>query len=179
MKTPELLLKIESTTSCCHADVAPPAPEWFEFRRPFLAAVLFLSALTVSHAQTLSIDWFTMDAGGGKSTGGVFSVIGTIGQPEANATAMSGGNFSLVGGFWSFLAVQTPGAPFLTMQLISTNTALISWPSPSPGFTLQQNADLNTTNWIAAPQSVSDNGARKFIIVTPPAGNRFYRLLKP
>ena len=52
-------------------------------------------------------------------------------------------------------------------------------PSPSTGFTLQQNADLRTTNWVTAPQAMTDNGTNKFIIVNPPVGNRFYRLFKP
>ena len=30
------------------------------------------------HAQSYSIDWFTIDGGGGTSTGGVYSVSGTI-----------------------------------------------------------------------------------------------------
>ena len=84
-----------------------------------------------------------------------------------------------VGGFWSLFAVQTPGAPRLTIRLTTTNTALVSWPLPSTGFTLQENADLRTTNWVAPPQTVFDNGTDKFIIVNPPAGNRFYRLFKP
>lgn len=138
-----------------------------------------LAAATSLQAQNFSIDWFTIDGGGGTSTGGVYSLSGTIGQPDANAPPMTGGNFSLTGGFWSLFAVQTPGAPLLTIRLTSTNTALVSWPSPSTGFTLQQNADLNTTNWVAAPQTVADNGTNKFIIVNPPAGNRFYRLFKP
>src|SRR6266581_9809772 len=92
-------------------------------------------------AQTYSIDWFTIDGGGGTSTGGVYSVSGTVGQPDAGT--MSGGNYSLTGGFWSLLSVvQTPGAPLLTITLTSTNTAVVSWPYPSPGFALQENANL-------------------------------------
>jgi hypothetical protein len=75
--------------------------------------------------------------------------------------------------------VQTPGAPLLTIRLTAANTAIISWPSFSPGFVLQQNADLNTPNWVTAPQSVSDNGTNKFILVNPLAGKHFYRLFKP
>jgi hypothetical protein len=130
------------------------------------------------HAQPFTIDWFTID-GGGTSTGGVFAVSGTVGQPDASAQPMTGGNFSLIGGFWALFPVQTPDAPLLTIRLTATNTALVLWPSPSIGFALQQNVDLNTTNWIAAPQSVTDNGTNKFIIVNPPTGNRFYRLFKP
>src|SRR5207237_460684 len=42
------------------------------------------------------------DGGGGTSTGGGYSLSGTIGQPDASSftSPMSGGNYSLVGGFW-------------------------------------------------------------------------------
>ncbi|MDQ6630360.1 MAG: hypothetical protein M3Y82_01210 [Verrucomicrobiota bacterium] len=130
-------------------------------------------------AQNYSIDRFTIDGGGGTSTGGVYSVSGTIGQPDANQQALTGGNFSLIGGFWSLVAVQTPGAPLLTITLTSTNTAVVSWPSPSTGFALQQNSDLNSANWTTPLETVTDNGTIRFIIVNPPTGNRFYRLIKP
>ena len=42
--------------------------------------ILSASVLTAS-AQTYSIDWFKIAGGGGTSTGGVYSVSGTIGQP--------------------------------------------------------------------------------------------------
>src|SRR5213083_183176 len=99
----------------------------------FVASVCFLQA------QSYSIDWFTIDGGGGTSTGGVYQVSGTVGQPDAGA--MSGGNYSLTGGFWSLFAVQTPGGPLLSITLTTTNTALVSWPSPSTGFSLQQNTN--------------------------------------
>src|SRR5437870_10542341 len=67
----------------------------------------FLLATFAAHAQTYSIGWHTIDGGGGTSTGGVYSVSGTIGQPDAGC-AMTGGNFSLTGGFWALAAVQTP-----------------------------------------------------------------------
>ena len=51
-----------------------------------------------------------MDGGGGTSTGGGYTVTGTIGQPDAGT--MGGGTFSLNGGFWGIIAaIQTPGAP--------------------------------------------------------------------
>ena len=64
---------------------------------------LALAAPMVAQAQ-YAIDWFTIDGGGGTSTGGAYSVRGTIGQLDAGA--MSGGNYSLAGGFWG--ASQTP-----------------------------------------------------------------------
>ena len=143
-----------------------------------LVCTLTLALPLAVHGQ-YAIDWHTIDGGGGTSTGGVYSVSGTVGQPDANAQPLTGGNFSLIGGFWALFAVQTPDAPLLTIRLTSANAATVSWPSPSTGFTLQQNADLNTTNWTAAPQTVADNGTNRFIIVSPPVGNRFYRLFKP
>ena len=129
-------------------------------------------------AQNYAIDWFTIDGGGGTSSGGNFSLSGTIGQPDANPQSMAGGNFSVTGGFWSLLAIQTPNAPTLTIQLTSTNTVLVMWPSPSTGFILQENGDLNSGNWTSSPESVNDNGTSRLVIVNPPAGNRFYRLNK-
>ena len=45
------------------------------------------------------LSWSTFDGGGGTSTGGSFTLNGTIGQPDAGT--MSGGNFSLACGFWA------------------------------------------------------------------------------
>lgn len=45
-----------------------------------------------------TMDWFTVDAGGGSSSGGGFSVEGTFGQPDAGDA--SGSGFALRGGFW-------------------------------------------------------------------------------
>ncbi|MBL9033088.1 MAG: hypothetical protein JNM80_15425 [Phycisphaerae bacterium] len=52
----------------------------------------------IAHAQ-LTIDWYTIDGGGGTSTGGGFTISGTIGQPDAGRGV--GGALECVGGFWS------------------------------------------------------------------------------
>ena len=148
----------------------------------WLKFVLLISAFSFqlsAFSQTYSIDWFTIDGGGGTSTGGVYSVSGTIGQPDAGR--MSGGNYSVDGGFWGIIAaVQTPGAPTLYVQRTTTNTVAVFWPSPSTGFQLQQNtnsvASVNWSNVLTAP---FDDGSFKTVIVNPPTGNRFYRLVKP
>jgi hypothetical protein len=128
-------------------------------------------------AQSFSIDWYTIDGGGGASTGGGYSLAGSIGQPDAGV--MSGGGFSLEGGFWAVVAVQTPGSPLLTIRHTPTNTVVVSWPATATGFVLQQSANLNTGIWGAPSETVSLDGANKFIIVNPPTGNRFYRLRAP
>jgi hypothetical protein len=45
----------------------------------FLVLALSLWSASSASAQSYSIDWFTIDGGGGTSTGGVYSVSGTIG----------------------------------------------------------------------------------------------------
>jgi hypothetical protein len=143
-----------------------------------LAGLLLLPV--AGHSQSYSIDWSTIDGGGGTSTGGVYSVSGTIGQPDAGK--MSGGNYTLDGGFWGIIAaMQTPGAPLLTITLNSQlSTITLSWPSPSSGFTLQQNTNsVSSVNWSNVLTTPADDGTTKTIVVNPPVGNRFYRLFKP
>ena len=46
-----------------------------------------------------SVDWQTVDGGGGVCRGGPYVLSGTIGQPEA--AIVSGGDYVLSGGFWA------------------------------------------------------------------------------
>jgi hypothetical protein len=130
-------------------------------------------------AQNYTIDWYTIDGGGGTSTGGVYSVTGTIGQ--ADAGHMSGGNFTIDGGFWSIIAaVQTPGAPSLRVVRSTTNTVVIAWPAPSTGFSLQQNPVANNgTGWLSVTNNPVVVGSENQVIIAPPAGNKFFRLKSP
>jgi hypothetical protein len=127
-------------------------------------------------AQPYSVDWYKISGGGGTSTGGVYSVSGTIGQPDAGG-AMNGGNYSVTGGFWSLISVvQTLGAPALTVTHAGNNVT-VSWPSPSTGFQLQQNSNLAVTNgWATSGFSIADDGTNKSVTITSPTGNLFFRL---
>jgi len=133
---------------------------------------------TAAFAQNYSIDWFTIAGGGGTSTGGVYSVNGTIGQ--ADAGHMSGGNYTLDGGFWSIVAaVQTPGAPLLRVVRSSTNTVIVAWPSSATAFSIEQNSTLTSGSWTTVTNTQFVVGSEKQVIVAPPVGNRFYRLKSP
>jgi hypothetical protein len=124
-----------------------------------------------------SIDWSAIAGGGGTSTGGVYTISGTIGQPDAGA-AMNGGNYSLTGGFWSLIAaVQTPGAPTLSVTN-SGSSVIVSWPYPSSGYVLQQSATLTQGSWFGSGYTVSTNGGVNSISITSPTGNLFFRLVK-
>jgi len=124
----------------------------------------------IGFAQSYSIDWYKVAGGGGVSTGGVYSVAGTIGQPDAGG-AMSGGNYSVTGGFWSLFAVQTPGAPLLSISCVG-NQAVVSWDPSVTGWTLQTNANLAAPAWGNYAGPVSNNRVTN----SPPSGNLFFRL---
>ena len=142
-------------------------------------AVSLLAVVSRTSAQSYSIDWHTIDGGGGTSTGGVYSVSGTIGQPDAGK--MTGGSFTIDGGFWGIItAVQTPGAPLLSIARTTTNTVAVFWPSPSAGFNLQVNTnDVASVNWTNVVTAPTDDGTNKTVVVNPQLGNRFFRLFKP
>jgi len=85
-------------------------------RHTLIILCLLPSAYCLRAWGQYSIDWTTTDRSGGASTGGVYAVSGTIGQPDAGK--LSGGNFTLDGGLSrGVAAVQTPGAPHLWITL--------------------------------------------------------------
>ena len=57
-------------------------------------SVFWLFVLGAQAQINYSLDWFKVSGGGGTSTRGVYSVSGTIGQPDASG-AVTGGNYSL------------------------------------------------------------------------------------
>lgn len=123
-------------------------------------------------AQNYSIDWFTIDGGGGTSSGGQYTLSGTIGQPDAGT--MSGGNFTLDGGFWGgVFAVQQVGAPTLHIVQSGPNV-IISWSPATPGFVLQVETNLSIPHWPDAP-----SGATNPITLPASMMNRFFRLHQP
>jgi hypothetical protein len=146
-------------------------------RTTTLAVVAGLWAMGAG-AQDYAIDRFKVAGGGGTSSGGAFSLTGTIGQPDA-AAPVSGGAFVLSGGFWGGVAaVQTEGAPLLTITRNPNGSVAVSWPSPSAGWSLQRSDALSDGGWAPAPETVADDGARKSVTVVSPVGFRFYRLTR-
>ncbi len=145
----------------------------------WLFFLILASSFCLCAQAQYSIEWSTIDGGGGTSTGGVYAVSGTIGQPDAGR--MSGGSFTLDGGFWGLVAaVQTPGAPWLTITLNpQLSTITVSWALSETSWQLQATTNLLNTGSDWTQYSYQTNGATCYRIESPPAGNRFYRLRKP
>jgi hypothetical protein len=141
-----------------------------------LCLVLALAFPTLASAQAYSIDWFSIDGGGGTSSGGAYSLSGTIGQPDAGV-ALAGGPYTLLGGFWSVIAAI--GSPEITItRSVMMGDVTISW--VAAGFVLEETSSLNTTpgSWtLVNPTTYQTNGEETFIVVPgPTSGHRFYRL---
>jgi len=138
-------------------------------------ALCFLSsALCFSTLAQYAIPWHTIDGGGGTSTGGVYSVCGTIGQPDAGGP-MTNSQYAVIGGFWALpMAIQVGGAPTLTIVPATPGNATISWTPNTPGWVLQETWVLSPANWT---NSVS--GAANPTIVPTAVPTKFYRLFKP
>jgi hypothetical protein len=137
--------------------------------------LLTLEAAAVARAQSYTLDWFSIDGGGGTSAGGAYSLSGTIGQADSG-TVLSGGNYSVAGGFWGMASAATQPVPALAIAPTGPNTVIISWPSPSAGWRLQQNTSLENDDWSEVLMLPNDDGATMSITVGPLAGDRFYRL---
>jgi len=133
------------------------------------------SALGFSAFAQYAINWHTIDGGGGTSTGAVYSVRGAIGQPDAGPT-MTNGQYAVTGGFWALpKAIQTEGAPTLTIAAAGAGQAQISWtPDTGTNWVLQENLNLATTNWIT-----STSGTNNPVIVPATAPTKYYRLFQP
>ena len=79
-------------------------------KRYLMLSVLVFLAVAVSSVQAqreipaapsadYEITWYTIDGGGGTVSGGVYTLDGTVGQPDAGT--LIGSSYALAGGYWS------------------------------------------------------------------------------
>jgi hypothetical protein len=80
------------------------------------------------------LSWYTIDGGGGRSSGGPYTLMGTIGQPDA--AAVSGGDYELLGGF-------LPGGPLCFVDFESFARFAQYWLEPGAGLPADLYEDLN------------------------------------
>jgi hypothetical protein len=141
-------------------------------KTPLITALLALAGIAVA-AYTL--DWSTLDSGGGTSTGGRFQVAGTIGQPDAGS--MTGGAYAINGGFWAMPELlQTPKGPPLQF-LTAAGTTYLAWPAASPGWRLETSTNL--TAWGPAPGVPAVSGDYNVVLPDLTTPRRYYRLAFP
>jgi hypothetical protein len=127
-----------------------------------------------SAAAQYTIDWYTVDGGGGTSTSAVYEVKGTTGQLDAGEV-MTGGPFALSGGFWSVYAVQVPGAPVLHIIASGPNEVTVSWEPGDSDWVLQAAGILEYDMlWTNAP-----SGPTNPVVIPVTQPTHYYRLARP
>jgi hypothetical protein len=88
---------------------------------------------------------------------------------------MTNGVYAVTGGFWSLpTAIQTAGAPVLTIAPAAPGQATISWTPNTAGFVLQETWTLSPVNW-----TNSLSGSNNPVVVPAVVPAKFYRLFKP
>jgi len=113
-------------------------------------------------------------AGGGTTTGGIYSLPGAIGQPDAGGP-MTGGKYQLVGGLWALpLAAPSADGPLLSIVPAGSTQLRISWTPNAPGFVLHEIMNLATGPW-----GNSRTGSSNPVIVPATVPIKSYRLRKP
>jgi hypothetical protein len=92
------------------------------------ASIILFLAASAAAAQSgggYDLSWSTADAGGGTSSGGAYSVSGTIGQPDAGTLTSADSRYTLHGGFWG-LRTTAVGAASALVLLALGGAALAS-----------------------------------------------------
>jgi hypothetical protein len=139
-----------------------------------MAAVLVAAFVAWSAPDSPS---HSIASGGGTSSGGSFTISGTIGQADAGLAA--GGAFAVEGGFWGgAYAVQSIGAPFLSITGVGANF-LFTWPDANASFVLESANSLTApVTWTFVPNAPVDSNGQRSVTLPGTSGIRFYRLRK-
>ena len=112
-------------------------------------------------------------------TGGDSVNVGTYPTVVAAADLNQDGGQDLiaVNSFDNDLSVLLNSAVY-ALKIKRTGSAIsVTWPSVWANWTLQQNTNLATTNWVAS-SGVLDDGTTKSLTVGAPKGNSFFRLMQ-
>jgi hypothetical protein len=140
-------------------------------------ALALLALAPPVQAQQYSNNWYKFSGGGGASTNGQYAISGAIGQHDAGGP-MTGGSYSVTGGFWALYALQTPGLPNLTIQFVSPSSVIVSWANTG-SYTLQTNNNLATGSWPGYGGTITTANGTNSATISPPTGHLFFRLANP
>lgn len=113
-----------------------------------IGSMIAAPALAATLNGAYSLDWFTINNGGGSANGGSYPLNSSIGQSIAGS--LSGGSYTLGVGYWSGLADETPVSS--TLQLDWSASVPIAAPGQSITFTLT----LTATGPAAIPAILTD-----------------------
>ena len=105
-------------------------------------------------------------------------------KPEGSTFLIGGETFqiSYVGGDGNDVVLKqisgSPRPPQLNLERLTTNSVRLLWPTNPPGFNLESNTNLLTTNWATASPLPSISGTNNVVTNSVDQPHRFYRLHK-
>ena len=109
-----------------------------------LCLLMFVAPAVAQGAGPYEISWYTIDGGGGTSSGGPYVLTGTIGQPDADWA--SGGKYELLGGFW-------PGGPLCVVEFDDFTRLAQLWLNTGSGLAGDldgdNDVDFDDLSWLA------------------------------
>ena len=86
-----------------------------------VALLLITGAVLAQTGGGYDLTWYTVDNGGGRLTGGSYTLAGTAGQPEPGP-ALTGGGYTLYSGFWPGAgAAPAPPKKYIYLPLVLRN----------------------------------------------------------
>ncbi len=94
-----------------------------KIRVPILLLAILLGWLTRPAFAAYELNWNTVDGGGERSTGGNYTLEGSIGQHDAGT--VNGGHYTLKGGFWiTNSSVLIPSVELSVSTNVGTEAAI-------------------------------------------------------
>ena len=144
-----------------------------QYAMHYTTLVTLVSCASLVQAQNYDVSRFTIDGGGGTSGGGQLTLRDTAGQPDAGV--MTGGAYTLHGGFWGLVAALPPR---LTISGAG-GSVTICWPWPSSGYVLLQSDSLINPDWTPViPQPAQTDSITWCLTLQAGPTPKFYRLKK-
>jgi hypothetical protein len=129
----------------------------------------------------------TLTGGGFQTNGTIATVIAEPAPGYAFSNWTENGNIVSASSSFEFTNVVNrdlvanfvPLPPRLSVSWPQPDTLAFTWPTNHTGFLLQQNSDLDTTNWVSVPSAPSVVGTNNCVLISPLIGNRYFRLIQP
>jgi len=144
------------------------------FGRLAVSLVLCPAALGVSPVP-FTLDWISVDGGGGTALGADYALNLTLGQPDAGRA--EGGAYVLHAGFWPGpFEVMTPTRPVLSAARFQAGLVL-SWPATAGPVVLERTMLLgDPAAWQTVPAEPSPVGGELQVVLPRDAETAFFRL---
>ena len=121
---------------------------------------------------------FVVSEGWGESTGGEFTVKGTIGSPDGDV--VNGENFEIKREYQMWAGrFEKDGVPTFRLQLLANGFVEVSWPAGWSGFVLQERSNCSEGEWTELNPTPSYDPDFQRVLVAPGAQrSAFYRLFR-